>query len=252
VTAGERHRADLVNQASAQSDFNKRMFRYFARLYEEHGAPIYPVVIFSFDKPRRAEPNRLEVVFPGLPVLDFRYHVIQLNRLSWRDYARLPNPVASALMSKMRIAPEERPHVKLQCLRLLATLKLDPARMQLISGFVDTYLDLNASEEREFQVELEKEFPPQREEVMQIVTSWMREGIEQGLEQGIEQGLEQGRQEEAAALIWRQLNRRVGALPETLEGRVRRLSLDKLELLGEALLDFAARADLDKWLAEHD
>src|SRR5207244_3820635 len=46
----------------------------------------------------------------------------------------------SALMAKMRIAPEDRPYVKLQCLRLLATCKLDPARMRLISGFIDTYL----------------------------------------------------------------------------------------------------------------
>ena len=35
--------------------------------------------------------------------------------------------------------------VKLECLRLLATLRLDPARMQLISGFVDTYLRLSAN-----------------------------------------------------------------------------------------------------------
>ena len=34
----------------------------------------------------------------------------------------------------------ERPRVKLECLRLLATLRLNPARMRLISGFVDTYL----------------------------------------------------------------------------------------------------------------
>ncbi len=51
----------------------------------------------------------------------------------------------------MKIDPKDRPTVKAQCLRLLVTLKLDPAKMQLISGFVDTYLRLNSDEEALFQ-----------------------------------------------------------------------------------------------------
>ena len=39
------------------------------------------------------------------------------------------NPVASALMAKMNIADSDRPKVKLECLRLLATLRLNPAKM---------------------------------------------------------------------------------------------------------------------------
>nr|WP_287127406.1 hypothetical protein [Candidatus Cyanaurora vandensis] len=44
--------------------------------------------------------------------------------------------------------------MKLECLRLLATLKLDPAQMQFISGFVDTYLQLTGSEELQFTEQL--------------------------------------------------------------------------------------------------
>jgi hypothetical protein len=44
--------------------------------------------------------------------------------------------------------------IKAECLRLLATLKLDPARMQLISGFVDTYLRLNKLETQVFDRDL--------------------------------------------------------------------------------------------------
>jgi len=72
--------------------------------------------------------------------------------------------------------------------------------MQLISGFVDTYLRLNAEEEQVFQRELDRIEPEQQENVMQIVTSWM------------EQGLERGRQQEAASLVLRLLNRRFGSL----------------------------------------
>ncbi|GCA95820.1 putative cytoplasmic protein [Microcystis aeruginosa 11-30S32] len=61
------------------------------------------------------------------------------NAINWRDFLNQPNPVASALMAKMNIAEKERAKVKAECLRLLITLKLNPAKMQLISGFIDTY-----------------------------------------------------------------------------------------------------------------
>lgn len=71
--------------------------------------------------------------------------------MNWRDFLNQPNPVAAALMSKMKIDPGDRPRVKVECLRLLATLRLDPARSKLISGFVNTYLQLNVQEEQAFQ-----------------------------------------------------------------------------------------------------
>ncbi len=70
------------------------MFRYFARLTEKYDLPVYPVVIFSYDTPRRPEPNRYTVAFPGETVLQFKYRVIQLNRLAWRRFVSQENPVA--------------------------------------------------------------------------------------------------------------------------------------------------------------
>lgn len=77
----------------------------------------------------------------------------------------------------MRTAPEDRPKVKAECLRLLATLRLDPARTKLISGFVDTYLKLNAVERQVFQAEIGRIETTNQEEVMEIVTrvGWKKE-----------------------------------------------------------------------------
>jgi hypothetical protein len=80
-------------------------------------------------------------------------------------------------MAKMAIAPTDRPRVKLVCLWLLATLRLDPARARLLSGFIDTYLHLNAHEAAQFQTALVQTQLQEQEVVMNIVTSWMREGI---------------------------------------------------------------------------
>ncbi len=81
---------------------------------------------------------------------------------------------------------------------------------------------------------------------MQIVTSWMEEGIEQGMAQGIEQGMARGER----SLILRLLNRQVGELPEALRSQIETLSITQLEALGDALLDFSSVSDVEAWFAE--
>lgn len=144
-------------------------------------------------------------------------------------------------MAKMKIQPEDRPKVKAECLRLLTTLRLDPARMQLISGFVDTYLRLNETEEATLEVELNRMGLSEEEQIMEIVTSWMEKGIERGLQQALER-------ERTIAL--RQLNRKLGTISPDVEQSIHRLSLVEVELLLEMLLDFETEADLEEWLEQ--
>lgn len=261
VTAGDRFETDLLaqvqfrgnpsfflihveNQASAQPAFGKRMFRYFARLFEKHDYPVYPIVVFSYEQPSISALNEFRIDFPDFLVLSFNYRVIQLNRFNWRDFLTKQNPIASALMAKMNIAPEDRPKVKANCLRLLVTLKLDPARMQLISGFIDTYLQLTPEEETTFNIEIGRAEPEEQEEIMEIVTSWMRKGIEQGLEQG----LEQGRREGELKFLLRLLTNTLGPLPLDVELRLRGLSETQLEALGDRLPTLTSIETLIGWL----
>jgi predicted transposase/invertase (TIGR01784 family) len=238
----------LEAQSSSKANFARRIFFYFARLHQKYLQPIYPIVLFSFDEPYREEPNQYSVEFDDLKVMEFNFFPIQLNRLNWRDFLNQRNPVAAALMAKMQIDIADRPRVKVECLRLLATLRLDPARSQLISGFVDTYLKLNVQEEQVFQVEVGTLEETEREDLMQIVTSWMERGIEQGIAEGEQRGRVEGKIEGEQSLVLRQLTRRLGTLPMSAEAQVQALALPQLEALGEALLDFVQLSDLTDWL----
>ena len=252
VTQGEKFETDLIAQvkfqqqesfflvhveaqSSSDNSFNRRMFTYFSALHQKFSLPVYPIVIFSYDSPLKEAESEYQVEFPDFKVLQFNYRKIQLNRLNWKDYLNQNNPIASALMSKMQIAQKDRPKVKAQCLRLLANLKLDPARMQLISGFVDTYLKLNQLEESEFKQEISTFSQPEKEKVMQITTSWMEQGLEQGLTREKE-------------LVLRQLKRKLGQIAPVLESQIKALNIDIVESLGEALLDFNSENDLKAWL----
>jgi predicted transposase YdaD len=165
-------------QSTSHGLFPQRLFFYFSRLHQKHLKRIYPIAIFSYDQPALAAPTQYNVDFPDLKVLEFNFKAIQLNRLNWRDFIDRRNPVAAALMAKMNIAEQDRPKVKAECLRLMVTLKLDPAKTELISQFVDTYLRLNAQEEQTFQAEIDTMDIAQKEEIMQATTSWEERGIE--------------------------------------------------------------------------
>jgi predicted transposase YdaD len=67
----------------------------------------------------------------------------------------------------------------------------------------------------------------------------------------LRKGREEGRQEGRISLVLKLLNRRVGTLSPEITVQVQALSLEQLEALGEALLDFLEMSDLVNWLATH-
>ena len=222
----------VESQSSAytQEDFRWRMFHYFARLHEKFRLPVYPIALFTFDEPYQEQENSYVVSFPDRQVLEFSFVSIQLNRLNWRDFLKRENPIASALMAKMRMAPSERAQVKAECLRLLATLELNREKMELLSGFIGTYLRLNEDEEEQFQQALEQMDLGIKERVMQFVTDWQEKGREQGRQEGLQQGLIAKGQED----ILRILEFRF----EDIQPEVRELigKIDDLEVLGNLLV----------------
>jgi predicted transposase YdaD len=67
-------------------------------------------------------------------------------------------------------------------------------------------------------------------------------------EEGRLEGREEGRQEGESALILRQLSRRIGEVTPEMRSQIQSLSINQLEALGEALLNFTQPEDLEEWL----
>jgi hypothetical protein len=71
---------------------------------------------------------------------------------------------------------------------------------------------------------------------------------EQDREKAIQQEEAIGLQQGEANLVLRLLNRRFGELPPHITETIQKLTVEQLEDLGEALLDFKSQADLINWL----
>ncbi len=260
ITQGERREADLLvkcrfqgreafflihleHQSKREKDFTQRMFFYFARLTEKFAVPVYPIALFSYDKPETAEKSQYLLEFPDRKVVEFNFAVIQLNRLNWREYLTQDNPIASALMAKMGIESKDRVTAKKECLRMIARLKLDSARTHLLGGFIDSYLKLLTEEHKKLEVEMKKLPSQEREEIMEIMTSWEEIGFQKGMQQGMQQGLQR-----EAELVVRLIKKRFGRLKKSEKEQILALPIEKVEELGIALFDFKNEGELRFWL----
>jgi predicted transposase/invertase (TIGR01784 family) len=80
----------------------------------------------------------------------------------------------------------------------------------------------------------------------------MRESVtyQDILAEGEVKGLERGLQLEKLLVI-KQLTKKLGNLTPRIQGQVNNLAIDRVESLGEALLDFNSMADLEAWLIQN-
>ncbi|HAG81417.1 MAG TPA: transposase, partial [Cyanobacteria bacterium UBA12227] len=67
-------------------------------------------------------------------------------------------------------------------------------------------------------------------------------------EQGIEQGRQEGKIQGQIELILRQLERRLGTISPDIQTRIRQLSSEQLENLGDTMIEFRTASDLIGWL----
>jgi predicted transposase/invertase (TIGR01784 family) len=91
-----------------------------------------------------------------------------------------------------------------------------------------------------------------RQEVREELQQEVREELQQEVREELREELQQEvRQQEALELIRRLLLRRIGAVNPQLQERIEQLSVNQLEDLAEALLDFSDEANLAAWLHEN-
>jgi predicted transposase YdaD len=67
-------------------------------------------------------------------------------------------------------------------------------------------------------------------------------------QEAFQEGEQAGEQAGESRLVLRLLSRRIGDLSPEMRSQIQALSLQQLESLGEALLDFSKPSDLQDWL----
>ena len=227
-------------QSQEESDFAARMYTYNYRIYDRYKKSVASLAILGDDN-SNWKPSQFGYSLFGC-TLNFKFPIVKLldyqQRLS--ELENDGNPFATVVMAHLAAMNtlrdrNERKVQKLALVQRLYERVLEEQDVVNLLAFVDWMLTLPPNLEAEFKREVQQLEAGRR---MKYVTSFERSGIEIG------------KQQEALSMVTRLLNRRLGNIDDALLERVRSLSVEQLEALGEALLDFTSVADLTSWLTQ--
>ncbi|KAM3090693.1 DUF4351 domain-containing protein [Phormidesmis sp. 146-35] len=246
-------------QAAPEQRFAERIFVYSLRIFDYFHQPGVAILC---DASPTWRPQQYGFSLPGT-TLNFEFSVVKLldyrDRIAELDASR--NPFAIVVKAHLKLQETKRNSTtrkmwKMRLVRQLYEAGYNQEQIMHLFNFLDWVLVLPKHLEAEFWTEL-KAYEEERH--MPYITSVERIGYAQGRKEGRKEGREEGREEgrkEAAqlaleqhrSLIIRQLNRKVGAVPDGVIERMMSLSIAQLDSLGEDLLDFGSIEDLISWL----
>jgi hypothetical protein len=253
----------LEHQAQRDLELAWRLLIYMGLDRLEYGMPVYPVAVLSYDETSPENLCPLTAEFPNKRILQFDFDVLDLKRLKAREFVARQNIAALALAARMRIQPEEKMRIVRDFFISLASTEAGDAEKELVSGFFSAYQPLTRKEGLQLNRQLGKLEAETKEKVMRLTNPFIELGIQKGMREGMREGrregIREGRREGALVgrragevdLVLRLIQRRVGILPLSQKKAIRKLALEKIEALGESLLEFESRADLSRWLKQN-
>jgi len=214
------------------------MLDYYVRLKRLHRLPITQVVIFL---QQTNDPKAFVEAYEDENTTH-RYRVIRM----WEQDPDifLNNP---ALLPLAPLARTDSPQ------ELLSQVAENIAKIE----DRETKQDIAAYTEILAGLRFEKDFIRQllSEEIMQesvIYQDIFQKGEERGEKRGEERGEKRGEVKGKRNTLMRQLNRRLGEIDSLLVDKIQLLTVEKLDDLAEALLEFSEVTDLVYWLNEQE
>jgi predicted transposase YdaD len=206
----------------------RRVRAYVGLAEEKYGLPVYPVLVNILPPGETVViPDRFESNLLGLQARQ-DYRVINLWEV---DAAMVFDQSLTALLPFVPILKNGGTASVVQ--QALTQLRQDEQLVELESllGFFASFV-LST-------------------DVVQQIMRWDMAVLQESpwYQEILQQGERKGREEERVSITLKFLTRRVGNLSPEIAAQVQALSLDKLEVLGEALLDFSELDDLVNWLS---
>jgi predicted transposase YdaD len=214
----------------SKSPLSLRMLDYFVRLVRKYKLPVTQVVIFL------QETNN-EIAFTEEYQNEMTNHRYQVIRM-WEQDSELflNNP---ALLPLAPLTKTDSPKGLLSQVALSFAKISDKETKQNIATYTEILAGLRFKKDLIHQL--------LREDIMQ--ESVIYQDI---LHKGELRGEQKGEQKEAFLFLNRLLNRRFGEVDSSIIERLRVLSKEELETLGESLFDLPHLTDLETWLNEQN
>ncbi|MCZ6678330.1 MAG: transposase [Candidatus Poribacteria bacterium] len=173
-------------QADTDDDFSLRMFRYFYRIFDQHGERIVSMAVLAGSE-NRAVKGRYELKAYGSGI-EFQYLTFKLIDYERDKLEAEDNPIALVILAaqereRLRRS-QDRFNTKWYLIRKLYERGYSRAEITGLFEFIDWVLQLSDTEEKRLWEQVKALEEVRR---MPYVTSGERIGMEKGLQQGLQQ-----------------------------------------------------------------
>ena len=149
-----------------------------------------------------------------------------------RKFLGSENPLAFALMAKMKYNQSQRVKLKADFLRWILGVPINPAKQSILLEFIETYMTLTRTEESKFSSLVSRE--PEYLEVEKMITTFEKRGMEKGQIEG---------KRESLLLL---LERRFQELDDSVKKKIQRIrSAKRLNSLMLEVLEAESIGDLN-------
>ncbi|MBD2138344.1 DUF4351 domain-containing protein [Anabaena sp. FACHB-1237] len=233
-------------QSHYDAYFGKRMYIYNYRAFDLYHQFVVGLAILG-DENQNWRPNSYNQAMLDCE-LSFKFPIVKLldYESRWDELESSDNPFAIIVMAHLKTKAttgniSEREQWKWRLIRGLYERGLTKDKILKLFQIIDKMMTLT-KELQQGLVSKIKNF--EEEKKMPFISPTEELAMERGEQKGIQWGIQ--REQE---LVIRQLNRRIGEIKFSLIETIRKLKVEELELLGEALLDFSSVSDLEQWLA---
>ncbi|MBS9396140.1 MAG: DUF4351 domain-containing protein [Dolichospermum sp. OL03] len=225
-------------QSQYDVDFEERMYTYNYRAFDLYHQFVVSLAILG-DTSSTWRPNsyhqamldcELSLKFPIAKLLDYESR--------WNELESSDNPFAIIVMAHLKTKATtgnlaEREQWKWTLIRGLYERGLTKEKIVNLFKIIDKMMSLPKELQRGLVAKIKH---LEEENQMPFISPTEELAMERGELKGEQQ------------LILRLLNRRFGEIESSFIDTIRTLTIDQLELLGEALLDFSTVTDLEQWL----
>ncbi len=227
-------------QGQEEDEFPLRIFTYNFRILDYFKKSATSLAVLC-DSNSKWHPKTYSFSYPDTD-LRFKFGTFKLLKYQrrWKELEASNNVFATVTMAHLKAQqtsknPKQRKDWKFTLIRRLYDRGLSEQDIRNLYKFIDWVMILPEGLENEFWQDYKK---LEQERSMTYITSVERIGIKRG------------KLEQAKSLVLRLLNKRLGESQQNREV-VESLTLEQLDALGEALLDFTSTDDLLHWLQQN-
>lgn len=225
-------------QGNEESDFSRRMFEYYYRIYDKYQLPLLSLAILT-DTNKKWRPRcylqklwdcELQLQYPIIKLIDYKREEDKL--------IKDPNPIAKVFLAHLvalrtRNKPELRFENKLKLVKSLYTLGYDAEYIRTLYNFIDLTMALPNKLEQVFLANIMKH---EEKTNMRYINSAERFGMEAGKKEGIKEGIKKGIHSGQCALLRLLLEKKFGKLENKYLAKLEVATLTEIERIAEAVV----------------